>query len=180
MVVKEPASQFEPAPAGTHAAVCVDIVDMGFVPNRFEPEKAPVPTVRLVWQIGENMKDGKPFLIRKDYRASLHEKSALRKDLTSWRGRPFTAEELAGFDLEKVYRAPCILNIVQKQGTKGGTFSNIAAMMPLPKGMIRLESRDYIRVKDRPATVSETTQPQPHAPEPPAYAEGVTDDDVPF
>ena len=43
------------------------------------------------------MPDGKPFLVRRRYTASLHEKSALRKDLESWRGRAFTNVELDGF-----------------------------------------------------------------------------------
>jgi|SRR5882724_4560854 len=185
MVVREPESQFVPAPAGFHAAVCVDEVDMGLVPNRFDPAADPVYTVRLVWQIAEEMKDGKPYLIKKDYRASLHEKAALRKDLESWRGKPFTFNELVGFDLENIVGAPCMMNVVHKTGRKGGTFANIAAITPLHKGMAKLEPRDYVRVKDRAATEPGlVSQPRHHRdnlpPEPPQFAEGIDDDDVPF
>ena len=177
MVVREPESQFVPAPAGVHAAVCVDEVDMGELPNKFDPESGPVRTVRLVWQIAEEMKDGRPYLIKKDYRASLHEKAGLRKDLESWRGKPFTFDELVGFDLENIVGVPCMMNIVHKTGSKGGTFANIAATMPLPKGMVKLESRDYVRVKDRapepvPSRREQTAPVQPFG--------HIDDSDVPF
>lgn len=189
MIVREPESQFIPAPAGVHVAVCVDEIDLGLVPNRFEPESDPVPTVRLVWQIGEDMKDGKPYLIKKDYRASLHEKAGLRKDLEGWRGQQFTSIELAGFNLETIIGVPCMLNIVHKTGSKGGTFANIAAIMPLAKGMVKLAARDYIRMKDRPKqdTPALASVPKHHrdtsqqSPEDhPPFAEGISDDDVPF
>ena len=164
IIVKAPESQFVPAPPGAHAAVCCDVVELGDLPNRFDPEAPAVRTVRLVFQIAEDMPDGKPFLIRKDYRASLHERAGLRKDLASWRGRDFTFEELVGFDLESVIRVPCMLNVVQRTGSKGGTFSNIAAIMPLPKGMTKITPRDYVRVKDRqpPAALAQHNEPEPY------------------
>jgi hypothetical protein len=185
MIVREPEQQFIPAPAGVHAAVCVDEIDMGLVANRFDPQADAIYTVRLVWQIGEDMKDGKPYLIKKDYRASLHEKAALRKDLESWRGRPFTFNELVGFDLEQIIGAHCMMNIVHKTGSKGGTFANIAAIMPLPKGMVKLDPRDYTRVKDRPAAepglVSQPRHHRDNAPaEMPPQSEEIDDSDVPF
>lgn len=187
MVVREPESQFLPAPAGVHAAVCVDEVDMGMVPNRFDPESGPVHTVRLVWQIGEDMKDGKPFLIKKDYRASLHEKAALRGDLECWRGKPFTFDELVGFDLEQIIGAPCMLNIIHKSGRKGGVFANIAAIMPIAKGMVKLAPRDYVRMKDRPVTEAITQKPYQRQPihqtppeQQPPFSDGIGDDDIPF
>ncbi len=149
-IVKEPEGKLAQVPAGVHAAVCVDVVDMGKQSNRFDPESAPVPTVRLWWQVGEDdPKTGKPYLVRQDYRASLHEKARLRKDLEAWRGRPFTFDELVGFDLEQVIGAGCMLNMVEKAGKQGGKFSNIAGIMPLIKHMEKLEPRDYVRVKDR-------------------------------
>ena len=176
MVVREPESNFIQAPPGVHIAVCVDEIDIGLIPNRFDPESDPVPTVRLVWQIAEEMSDGRPFLIKKDYRASLHEKAGLRHDLQAWRGREFTFDELVGFDLEKIVGACCQLNIVPKTSKKGRVFSNIAAIMPLPKGVAGIAPRDYIREKDRPK-VAPTPQEPPDAPWDPNQ---MNDDDVPF
>lgn len=178
MVVKEPESNFIPAPAGVHAAVCVDEIDLGYVANRFYPDADDVLTVRLVWQIAEEMSDGKPFLIKKEYRASLHEKAGLRKDLESWRGRPFTEAEKVGFDLENVVGMPCMLNIIHKTGSKGGTFANIAAVMPLPRDMLKLTPRDYVRVNDRPKD-EQISKPRKLQDQHPASME-IDDDDVPF
>lgn len=184
MIVREPESQFVPAPAGVFVAVCVDEIDLGMVTREFGGEKHEKHMVRLVWQIGEDMKDGKPYLVKKDYTASLHEKAALRADLEGWRGKAFTFDELVGFDLENIIGAPCMLNIVHKQGRKGGTFANIAAIMPLPKGMVKLAPRDYVRVKDRPVKDVLLSAPrnghQPPPEEQPPFSDGITDDDVPF
>lgn len=161
MIVREPEWDFVQAPVGVHSAVCVDEVDLGLIPNRFDPESDPVPTVRLVWQISEDMSDGKPFIIKKDYRASLHEKAGLRKDLEAWRGRPFSFDELVGFDLENIIGMACALNIVAKTSKKGKVFSNIAGIMPLPKSMTKIEPRDYIRTKDRPTVAATRAEPMP-------------------
>jgi hypothetical protein len=158
MVVREPESKLAQVPPGVHAAVCIDEVDMGKQPNRFDPESDPVPTVRLWWQIIE---DEKVYLVRQDYRASLHEKSRLRKDLEAWRGRPFSFDELVGFDLEQVVGAGCMLNMVEKAGKNGGKFSNIAGIMPLIKHMTKPEPRDYVRVKDRHTVAMPAHQEQP-------------------
>jgi hypothetical protein len=182
MIVKEPESQFIPAPAGVHAGVCVDEIDLGMVVREFGGAKSEKRMVRLVWQIAEDMKDGKPYLVKKDYTASLHEKAGLRKDLEGWRGRPFSFDELAGFDLEKVVGAPCMMNIVHATGRKGGTFANIAAIMPLAKGFVKLEPRDYVRQKDRPKVEPGTNgTAKQHVDEPPPVDfNGIDDDDVPF
>lgn len=187
MVVKEPESQYVLIPAGVHAAICVDEIDIGAMPNRFEPEKGPVQSVRLVWQLNEETAEGRPFSIKKDYRASLHEKAALRKDLENWRGKPFSFDELVGFDLEKIVGVCCLLNIVHKPGSKGGLFSNIGAIMPLPRGMEKMQPRDYVRMKDRSQPVAmpvgvqsmPRNVQQPPEQQPADWAH-IDDDDVPF
>jgi len=155
---------FTPAPAGVHQAVCCDVVDLGLVEVEWQGQKNTKPMVRLVWQIAESEPEtGKPYLIAKRYGASLHKKATLRKDLQSWRGRPFTEAELKEFDLDNVIGAGALLNVVHnvKDGT---TYANIEAIMPLPKGTPRLDVRDYVRVQDRE----------------PSHAEPETDDSVPF
>ena len=53
------------------------------------------------WELlGEDrMDDGKPFTMSKSWFLSMHEKATLRKDLESWRGRPFSLEEESSFDV---------------------------------------------------------------------------------
>jgi hypothetical protein len=134
--------------------------------------------VRIVWQIDEAMPDdGKRFIVQKRYTLSLHEKSNLRKELEAWRGRSFTDEELAGFDLEKLIGVNCFLNVVHT--TKDGkTYANIASIMPLKKGMVRMEPEGYERVKDR--TPQQAQQHANHHGAANDHLPELTDDDIPF
>lgn len=166
-------TSYPPAPTGAHAAVCVDVVDMGMLKVAWGGKEKQQHKVRIIWQIDEDRDDGKPFQVSKRYTLSLHEKAALRKDLESWRGRSFTTEELEGFDLETLLGIPVLLNIIHN--TKdGNTYANIASLMRLPRTMQAPVQRDYIRVCDREPAQGEPTGPQ--------FDEGpgITDDDIPF
>lgn len=94
------------------------------------------------------MDDGKPFIVQKRYTASLHEKSKLRPELESWRGRAFTEDELKEFDLEKLLGANCLLNVAHVV-KDGKTYANVTAVMPLKRGMEKLVATNYTRVVDR-------------------------------
>ena len=54
---------FTPAPAGTHAAVCVDVIDMGDVVSEFNGKKKTQHKIRIVWQLDELRDDGKRFTV---------------------------------------------------------------------------------------------------------------------
>lgn len=176
MIVKRTGGTFTPAPAGTWAAVCVDVVDLGTVVGY---QGKLQQKIKIVWQIEENRADGKPHQVSKRYTPSLHEKAALRKDLEAWRGRAFTDEELDGWDLENIINVGCLLCIVQ-QVKNGETYANIQSLMRLPKSMVAPQPRDYVRVKDRPVEASPQTPPDDDPVPDHAYAAGITDDDVPF
>lgn len=164
------APSFTPAPAGTHAAVCVDVVDLGDVLTEFNGKKRTQHKIKIVWQIEETRDDGERFLVHRRYTNSLHEKATLRRDLESWRGRPFTEDELSGFDLENLLSVGALLNIIHQQ-REGSTYANVASVMRLMKGMTAPAPLDYVRVCDRKETESAPIE---------AYADGITDDDVPF
>lgn len=146
-------TNFDPAPAGPHQGVCVDIVDLGMVETEYQGQKRIKPMLRVVWEIDAEMADGRRFLVSRRFTASLHEKSGLRAFLEAWRGRPFTTEELAGFDLDRLLKANCILNVVHRtNGDK--TFANVASVTPLLPKMARLEpAGTYVRKQDRPGYV---------------------------
>jgi hypothetical protein len=145
--VKDPGSDFVPAPQGLHRAVCVDWVDLGVIESKFGSREK----VRLVWEIDELMEDTKRrFIVSQMYTPSLHEKAKMRHDLESWRGRAFSAEERKGFDLDNLLGAPCQLQVVHNTHDDK-TYANVASVVALGKGMERLlPSGDYIRMKDRP------------------------------
>lgn len=191
MIVKKPDERFPTAPEGTFSAVCVDEIDLGKQTSTWNGRERVRHMVRLVWQLDEVDADDKRFLIKQDYTASLDEKAKLRQHLKSWRGRDFTFDEEVAFDMEQVVGAPCLLAIVHNKGSQGGTFANVGGVMKLPKGMSKVESNGYIRVKDRKkaepvpgpgglVSAPRSHQPPPPEEEPPGFADYITDDDVPF
>src|ERR1043165_7214119 len=95
-------TSFEQPPSGSHAARCIAIIDLGTQRSTYEGEAQIKRQVIVRWELPTELMttgdfQGKPFTVSKFYTASLHEKSGLRKDLASWRGRDFTPEELKGF-----------------------------------------------------------------------------------
>lgn len=127
-----------PPDAGNYAAVCVQLVDVGLQHISFEGTERDVNQVAIVWELaGETVtlgEDTVPRTVSKTYTMSLHERSGLRKDLKSWRGREFTDDELRAFDLRNILGAPCMIQIVHKT-TANGTYANIAGISSMPKGM---------------------------------------------
>lgn len=95
----------------------------------------------LVWELpNERVKEGDinsaAMTISREFSCSLGTKSNLRPLLESWRGRPFTAEELSGFQVEKVIGAPCMITIIHKPKQNGqGIYANVSSVTALPKGM---------------------------------------------
>lgn len=126
-----------PIEPGAYPARCVGVVDLGIQHNGFNNKDQ--EKVRLIFELPTErvQVDGedKPRRLSKPYTASLHEKSTLRHDLDAWRGKPFTQEELAGFNLANVINAPCLLTVVNQEGKNGGTYAKIAGISKPMKGM---------------------------------------------
>lgn len=138
LIAKQPeqGAKSEPISAGMHAARCYAVIDLGVQYSEMWQKEQ--HRILLIWETDEEMTtsegEKKPKAISKEFVLSLHEKSDLYKTLISWRGKAFTAEELAGFDVANVLGAPCLLNIVEvKKDDK--TYSNIGSITPLMKGM---------------------------------------------
>lgn len=167
--VREPESNFTPAPEGLHQAVCCDVWEQWTEESRFTPGQLQDKT-RVVWLLEEeNPETGKPFQASRIYTASLHEKAMLRQHLETWRGRKFTQDELRGFDLEALIGVNCQLQIAHNIGSNGKTYANVQAVVPLAKGMNKLRvPEDYVRRKDKARSAGHDT------------AQDVPDDDVPF
>jgi hypothetical protein len=174
-------ADFEPAPAGAHQAVCVDVVDKGIVKTEWQGHARERHVVQIRWQLAERNADGQRYLVVQSFTCTLHEKGKLRPFLESWRGRAFTEEELEGFDLEKLIGANCQLSIVHVR-RDGRTYANIASIMPLAKGMEKLEPENYVRVVDREpepaAAAAQRRGEEPWPAERPPWHDD--DDDLPF
>lgn len=141
-IATKPESNYTPPPEGMHVARCYRLIDLGTQPKSFQGQsKGEARKIMATWELlGEDrMPDGKPFTISKSWFLSMHEKAALRKDLESWRGKAFTADEEHSFDVSKLLGAYCLLNIVQEKGDNGDTYTKIKAITPLIKGMPKPE-----------------------------------------
>lgn len=140
---------FEPAPDGSHAAVCVDFIDLGLVKTEWQGVAKMKPKCRVVFEIDATMKTGSRYIVGATFTATLDSKGRLLPFLTSWRGKKFTQEELKGFDTEALVHVPALVQIVHVI-KPDATYANIDSIMFPPKGMKRLEpSGVYVRVKDR-------------------------------
>lgn len=129
---------YTPAPAGTHVAVCIGYCDLGTQKSTFEGKEKIGPKVRLMWELSDEKRDdGKPVTTGKTYSNSLGDRASLRQHLESWRGKPFTADELKGFDLDKIVGAPCMLTIIHKPKQSGGVTDSISGITPLHKSIQR-------------------------------------------
>jgi hypothetical protein len=124
---------FKGAPAGSHMARCIRLIDIGTQHGEYQGKATARKQVIIVWELpNELMEDGKPYVASKFYTASLGEKANLRKDLEAWRGRAFSDEDLAGFDLRNILGKPCMLSIVAKDDAS--TKTKVGGVMAAPKG----------------------------------------------
>lgn len=130
----------EPVPAGVHQAVCYGVIDLG-TQDPGNPQYRAARKVMICWELPHetiSTEDGpKPRIISSEYTMSIGKKATLRGILESWRGRPFTNDELGGFDLKNIIGANCLLNIVHKPGKADPSriYARIQGVMPLTKGM---------------------------------------------
>ena len=130
-------NNFAPVSEGVHTARCYQIIDLGHQTTEYQGTVKVLPKVRITWEIcDEQMTDGRPFSISKEYTASIGIKATLRKDLEAWRARKFTDAELANFSLENVLGKPCMISVVHKPSKDGTqTYANVGNVMALPKGL---------------------------------------------
>jgi len=144
IIVKEQSQRPKQPPiqAGMHVATCYYVVDVGTHHFTYKGEAKSNRKVYIGFEVhGERItipaKDGEPEkdlprAISQDYTISLDKKSNLRKVLDSWRGKPFTKEELDGFDLQNILGKPCMLNLAHSEC---GQYANIIGVVPMMAGI---------------------------------------------
>ncbi len=125
---------FEKAPQGTHLARCVQVIDLGHQRTTWEGKERESHKILLGFELPtEHDSEGAPFLVWRRYTLSLGQASHLRRDLEAWRSRPFTSDELQGFDITTVLGVPCLLAITHNvNGDR--TYVDINSVMAPPKG----------------------------------------------
>ena len=141
MIVEDTGGNFERCPAGVQLARCYRIVDLGTQKTEFKGQTKYLHKIMVGWEIHGSrddgtplkMNDGRPFAIFKNYTLSWSDKANLRFDLQSWRGKPFTQEEMRRFDLKTVLGAWCMLNIIERPAKTGNKiYSNVDGVTPVP------------------------------------------------
>lgn len=133
--------KFAPPPAGAHPAICYRVIDLGTQTGSYKGAPKRQHKILLSWElptelIEEGEKAGEPFTVHQRYTFSSSEKSRLRQDLESWRGKAFQDSDFGpgGFDIKNVLGVPCLLGIIHE--TKdGNTYANVRTLSRLPKGM---------------------------------------------
>jgi len=134
---------FTPVPPGMYLARCYRIVDLGTQKSEYLGQIKNLPKVMLQFEVhGEDdagkplvTAKGEPMSISKNFTLSLAEKATLRKDLQTWRGREFTADELRGFQIDNVLGAWAMIAITKAVGNNGKDYTNIANINSVPKAM---------------------------------------------
>lgn len=137
----EDKGNFESTPPGSHLARCYRIVDLGTQKSEYLGQVKYLHKIMLGWEIFAEkddgtpllMRDGRPFAIFKNYTMSWSDKATLRKDLQSWRGKPFSQEEMRRFDLKTILGVHCMLNVIERQGADGKTYVNVDSITPVPQ-----------------------------------------------
>ena len=131
-------------PAGNYIARCYKMIEIGTVPTEYLGVEKMTHKVRFGWELPLELKVFKPengeqpLVIDKEYTLSLADKSNLRRDLKSWRGKDFTPAEAELFDVTKLLGVPCMLNIIHIAGKKDPTkfYEAISSISPMPKGFV--------------------------------------------
>lgn len=127
---------YTPPEQGTYPARLFGLIDLGHQSSVWEGQEKTAHKILLQFEItdAENRRaDGTAHTISRRFTASLHPKSALRKFMDAWRGKPLNETELRGFDLKTLLGVPCLVGIIHE--TKADkVFANMSSIMRLPKG----------------------------------------------
>ena len=127
---------FQPAPAGVWPGRLFRLVDLGTVKGEYQGKPTSSRKVLFSFELLDPeavTEDGRPASVHRRFTLSLGKKAALRGFLEAWRGRPFTDDELAGFDLTKVMGVGALINITHEV-RDGRAYAQIQSISPPPKG----------------------------------------------
>ncbi len=132
-------ASFTPVPTGMHLARCYRIIDLGTQKTEFQGTIKYAQKVLIQFEVfGEDengqplvTSKGEPMTIGKRLTLSLAEKATLRKDLSTWRGRDFSPEELRGFELKNLLGVYAMITVTRTMGNNGKEYTNIATINPV-------------------------------------------------
>jgi len=146
LIAREPenaSGDFTPAPEGTHIGVCCLVADVGTQDGEFGKKDQ----VILSWLLPDHPigEEQLPMSTSRRYTNSLHERATLRQHLEAWRGKSFSDEELAGFDLRKIAGKPCTVSIIHKKRDDGRVYDKVNGVAQVPKS-VKVDTKDVTPV----------------------------------
>ena len=194
-------SSFTPVPSGSHLARCYRIVDLGTHKSDYKGKISFLRKIMISFEVhGEDdtgkpivTANGEPLSISKTVTLSIGDKSTLRADLVSWRGKEFTTDELDGFELKNILGVWALITVAKSIGNNGKEYTNIMNINPVPKqmnkpAMFSLDAPDYdlfnslgdsIKTKIESSPEWEALQGTKKAPKPQSGFDDM-DSDIPF
>jgi len=151
-------SNFIPVPAGMHLARCTRIIDLGTQKSEYMGTVKHLKKLMMQFEVhGEDAEGnptvttkGDPMIISKSYTATLADKASLRKDLETWRGKPFTPQEKDGFELKNVLGQWAMITVGQSENN-GKTYTNILNVNPVPANIKKVglpEGKNELKIFD--------------------------------
>lgn len=137
MKLPKPSQDFEQCPAGNHVAICCRVIDLGTQETTYMGQPKRQHKVYLEWQIPhERTLDDAPHIVGKRYTLSSSERSNLRQDLESWRGKRFKDSDFEGdqaFDLASILGAHCLVTVITSE-RDGKRYADVGTVAAIPKG----------------------------------------------
>jgi len=137
MQLDEPKA-IDPAPAGTHLAILVKLIDLGWQESSFAGQTKEQRQAILTWELPNKLnKAGRPYLVSKTMNLSLHEKATFRSWAESIMGRTFSKADLFGagrFNVKDLIDRTCLLKVdhVEREGKINARVTNL---MSPPEGI---------------------------------------------
>lgn len=119
LVPPSPTSNHPPMPTGRIKARCHFMASVGRQAVDWQGEKKLQPKVVIGFMFPEHTHTfnddagPEPYYKSKTYTFSMHPKSALRRDLTAWRGKAFSDAEANSFDIATVLGTALEINIIE-------------------------------------------------------------------
>ncbi len=129
-------AKIPPVEPGSYLAICVGVYDLGEQETTFNGKTRYANQVMFTFELaGESVEvDGeqKPRQLSRRFTVSTSAKSALRKFLTSWRGKAFADEEFRRFDTDTLLGRSGMVQVVHSED---GQYANIDGVMQVPRGV---------------------------------------------
>jgi hypothetical protein len=186
-----PPKEYPIASEGPVMVVVADVEDLGI---QNDDLYGPKPKIRLTWVLDEKDPEGNYFVIRREFTASMHEKSNLYPVVQDILGKvppvPYDLENLVGKSNLGIIKR----KLSTKGKSNGKTFANIVSFLTAKPGQSFAVPADFVRGKDggvygklpqsrnsQPNQQPRTAAPtQRVAPAQPVSKQEIADEDIPF